>query len=295
MRIEPESNQSKSNKSVGNTNEEILKSAQEDEDPLQTQQSNTAAADKEGEAEELCEEELVDYDEDPAVAEKMEMAELEKRVESRAQVLLDKAAVKIPIEMTMTEGREEGEKVSSTPSTDEEIDWENVWSNLGKADIPTISKERQSGVVAVRRSERNKQDTGKIQDKAEALKKKNNDIAGNTPVSAILNSVDPNLLEKIALSSNIKLGNAPGKVNASISTIQAKELAKITIMATKKRLEEQANQKELEGDPGAGELANTERHADSEEVPSHRPPKKPPKKRGKTKVREAEAADCSRI
>jgi hypothetical protein len=99
----------------------------------------------------------------------------------------------------------------------------------------------------------------------------------------------------VALSSNIKLGNAPGKVNASISTIQAKELAKITLMATKKRLEEQAKQKELEGDSGAGELANTERHADSEEVPSHRPPKKPPKKRGKTKVREVEAADCSRI
>jgi hypothetical protein len=295
MRIEPDSNQSKSNKSVGNTNEEILKSAQEDEDPLQTQQSINDAADKEGEVEELCEEELVDYDEDPAVAEKIEMAELEKRVESRAQVLLDKAAVKIPIEMAMTEGREEGEKVSSTPSTDEEIDWENVWSNLGKAAIPTISKEKQSGVVAVRRSERNKQDTGKIQDKAEALKKKNNDITGNTPVSAILNSVDPNLLEKIALSSNIKLGNAPAKINASISTIQAKELAKITLMATKKRVEEQAKQKDLEGDSGAAEFANTERHADPEEVPSHRPPKKPPKKRGKSKVREVESADCSRI
>jgi hypothetical protein len=45
------------------------------------------------EGEELCEEELVDYDEDPAIAEKIEMAELEKKVESRAQMLLDKAVL----------------------------------------------------------------------------------------------------------------------------------------------------------------------------------------------------------
>jgi hypothetical protein len=149
--------------------------------------------------------------------------------------------------------------------------------------------------VAVRRSERNKHDKGKIQDKAEALKKKNNDITGNTPAFAILNSVDPNLLEKIALSSSIKLGDAPEKTNASISTIQAKELAKVTLMATKKRLEEQAKQKDLEGGSKAGELVNAEWQTGPEEVPSHRPPKKPPKKRGKSKVREDEAADCSRV
>jgi hypothetical protein len=54
------------------------------------------------------------------------------------------------------------EKTSSTPSTDEEIDWENVWASLDKPTIPTISKEKQSGTVTVRRSERNKQDMGKI-------------------------------------------------------------------------------------------------------------------------------------
>jgi hypothetical protein len=37
MRTEPDSNQSKNNKSTGNKNEEALKSAQEEEDPLQTQ------------------------------------------------------------------------------------------------------------------------------------------------------------------------------------------------------------------------------------------------------------------
>jgi hypothetical protein len=243
MRTEPDSNQSKNNKSVGNKNEEALKSAQEEEDPLQTQQSNTEAAEREGEGEELCEEELVDYDEDPAIAEKIEMDELEKKVESRAQMLLNKAAVKIPVEMAMTEGREEVEKVSSTPSTDEEIDWENVWSNLGKPAIPTILKEKQSGSVGVRRSERNKHDTEKIQDKAEALKNKNNDITGNTPASAVLNSVDSNLLEKIALSSNIKLGDAPEKINASISTIQAKELAKVALMELKRGWKNRLNKR----------------------------------------------------
>jgi hypothetical protein len=92
----------------------------------------------------------VDYDEDPAIVEKIEMAELEKKVESRAQMLLDKAAVKIPVEAAMTGGREEAmtggreeaEKISSTPSTDEEIDWENVWASLDKPTIPTIPKEK---------------------------------------------------------------------------------------------------------------------------------------------------------
>jgi hypothetical protein len=90
----------------------------------------------------VCDEELVDYDEDPAIVEKIEMAELEKKVESRAQMLLDKAAVKIPVEAAMTGGREEAEKISSTPSTDEEIDWENVWASLDKPTIPTIPKEK---------------------------------------------------------------------------------------------------------------------------------------------------------
>jgi hypothetical protein len=232
------------------------------------------------------------------------MAELEKKVESRALMLLDKAAVKIPVEAAMTRGieeammggREEAEKISSTPSTDEEIDWENVWASLDKPTIPTIPKEKQSGMVTVRRSERNKHDTGKIQDKAEALKKKKNDTAGNTSSSSILNSVDPTFLAKLALSSNIKLGDDPGKINASISTIQAKELAKVALMATKKRLEEkaQAEQSDLEGEPVAGALTNAELQADPEKGSKHRPPKKPPKKRGRSKARDGVAAECSR-
>jgi hypothetical protein len=71
---------------------------EEEEDLIQTQYSSTAAGEKEGEGEEMCEEEPVDYDEDPTTAEKLEMAKLEKKIESRAQMLLDRAAVNIPLE-----------------------------------------------------------------------------------------------------------------------------------------------------------------------------------------------------
>jgi hypothetical protein len=64
----------------------------------------------------------VDYDEDPAIAEKIEMAELEKKIESRAQTLIEKSAINIPVEIPMNVGGEETEKINSTPSTDEEID-----------------------------------------------------------------------------------------------------------------------------------------------------------------------------
>jgi hypothetical protein len=107
MRTEPELNQSKSWVTGCDKDEGVPKSTEGEVDPLQTQQSNAETAEREGEGGEVCEEELVDYDEDPATAEKIEMAELEKKVESRAQVLLDKAAVKIPVETAMMGGIEE--------------------------------------------------------------------------------------------------------------------------------------------------------------------------------------------
>jgi hypothetical protein len=54
------------------------------------------------------------------------MAKLEKKIESRAQMLLDRAAVNIPMEGSVNAGGEETEKVNSTTSTDEEINWDNV-------------------------------------------------------------------------------------------------------------------------------------------------------------------------
>jgi hypothetical protein len=75
---------------------------------IQTQQSSTSVVD--GDMED-GEEELVDYDEDPMVAEKLEMAALERRVESRAMKLLEKAAINIQKEgMEVGKGREGNSK-----------------------------------------------------------------------------------------------------------------------------------------------------------------------------------------
>jgi hypothetical protein len=46
----------------------------------------------------------------------------------------------------------------------------------------------------------------KIQEKAEANKKKYNEISGKNFSFSILNSVDPHVLESIAIASNINLG-----------------------------------------------------------------------------------------
>jgi hypothetical protein len=289
---ETETAQDKIEMLAGGQVDKGLNLIEEDDDRVQTQQSSTATCEKGDEGEEMCEEELVDYDEDPVITEKIEMAELEKKIESRAQTLIDKPAINIPVEVPVSVGGEETEKINSSPSTDEEIDWDNVWSNLGKPNIPTIPKEKKSETTTVRRSERNKSDTGKIQDKAEAIKKKSNEISGNTSSFAILNSVDSALLEKCATASNINLGNAPEKINAAISTIQAKELAKATLMATKKRLEDQADQKnKLEGGPEESEMHTADTQRNLEETAVHRPPKKPPKRRGRSRAREGGAED----
>jgi hypothetical protein len=151
--------QDKSDKMVENKKDKEVKLIEEEEAYLiQTQHSSTAACEKEGEVEEMCEEELVDYDEDPAIAEKIEMAKLEKKIESRAHMLMDRAAVNIPIEVPINVGGEETEKVSSTPSTHEEIDWDNVWSNLENHlfQQSPIPKDKKSGPITVRICERNK-------------------------------------------------------------------------------------------------------------------------------------------
>jgi hypothetical protein len=63
----------------------------------------------------------------------------------------------------------------------------------------------------------------KIQEKAEASKKKYNEISSKSSYFSILNSVDPQILKSIALVSNINLGNDDSEVATSISMIQANE------------------------------------------------------------------------
>jgi hypothetical protein len=286
---------------------------------IQSQLSSTSA----NKAVEAAEEELVDYDEDPLVAEKLEMAALEKKVEGRARKLLEKAAVNIQsdsgvegkareeittrvAEITSTrekgllEGDGEGKDNIATMSTDddEEIDWDKIQNALDAdetVDLTTVKK-KKSETIPLRRSERTKGDNYKIQDKAEMAKKKMNEISGKPLSCSVLNFVQPAELEKLASASNIKLGDTAEKVSASISTIQAKEIATAALMAAKKRVAEQKQDSVIEGGqlkeqnivPNAEVekvIEETTKEGESENV---RPPKKPPRKRGSTKQRKME-------
>jgi hypothetical protein len=66
-------------------------------------------------------------------------------------------------------------------------------------------------------------------------------------------------LEKLSIASNIKLGNTVEQVSTSISTIQAKELAKAALHAAKKRAEEQKEQTQLEGATTKSKLNENEK------------------------------------
>jgi hypothetical protein len=52
----------------------------------------------------------------------------------------------------------------------------------------------------------------------------------------------------MANASNIKLGDTFEKIAASISTMQANKLAKATLLTAKRKIAEQAKQKEIEGE-----------------------------------------------
>jgi hypothetical protein len=97
----------------------------------------------------------------------------------------------------------------------------------------------------LRRSTRNRADGTKIQEKAEAVKKKNNEISGTLSSFTVLNSVEPVSLENVALASNIVLGKRAVEISKTISTIQAKEIAKATLLEAKHRIL-QAKQREQE-------------------------------------------------
>jgi hypothetical protein len=277
---------------------------------IQTQQSSTSVVD--GDMED-GEEELVDYDEDPMVAEKLEMAVLGMRVESRAMKLLEKVAINIQKEDMEVERRgediskdntkvtEEGseeylkkrmegkDNIINTDSTedDEEIDWDKVQVALDTNEVVDLTKvkKKKSDLTAVRRSERQKNDSCRIQDMAEAAKRKTNEFTGKTTPLTVFNYIDAGNLEKLASVSNIKLGATAKQVSVSLSTIQAKKLAKATLNAAKKRVEEQKKFSQLEATTSENklkgkEVVDVENEEECLEGRSDlRPPKKPLKTR----------------
>jgi hypothetical protein len=90
------------------------------EEEILTQQSAAALNTEEGGA---VEEQLLDYDEDPLVAEKLAMVELEKKVELRANKLVKESAIIIQNEKRVSE---EKTGDSSENTSEEDIDWDGV-------------------------------------------------------------------------------------------------------------------------------------------------------------------------
>jgi hypothetical protein len=218
------------------------------ETEILTQQSTTAVNIEGGDD---MEEELLDYDEDPLVAEKLAMAEIEKRVEQRATKLINDAAINIHSEKGAA-----GEKVGSGSNNTsegtegEEIDWDKIQVALdsNKEIDPEEVTKKKSGGEKLRRSIRHANDNCKIQDKAEAAKKKQNELPGNLSSFVVFNSVSTSTLENLATVSNIKLGSSSDEIATVLDSIQAKELAKATLLATKIRVAEQEKRGKVESE-----------------------------------------------
>jgi hypothetical protein len=197
------------------------------------------------------EEELLDYDEDPLVAEKLAMAEIEKRVEQRANKLINDASINIHNEKGAA-----GEKVGSGSNNTSEgtegelIDWDKIQVSLDSNQeiYPEAVTKKKSGGEKLRRSIRHANDNCKVQDKAEAAKKKQNELPGNLSSFAVLNSVSSSILENLATVSNIKLGSSSDEIATVLDIIQAKELAKATLLATKIRVAEQEKRGKVESE-----------------------------------------------
>jgi hypothetical protein len=210
------------------------------EEEIHTQQSVAALNTEEGGA---VEEQLLDYDEDPLVAEKLAMVELEKKVELRANKLVKESAITIRNEKRVSE--EKTGDSSENTLEEEEIDWDGVQVALdaNKEIDPMTFTRKKCGEANLHRSARIPNDNSKVLDKAEAVKKKHNEIPGTLSSFVVLNSVSPSALENLAVASNIILGASPEEIAVVIDTMQAKELAKATLLAAKVRVMEQAKQK----------------------------------------------------
>jgi hypothetical protein len=121
----------------------------------------------------------------------------------------------------------------------------------------------------------------KIQEKAEASKKKYNEISGKPSSFSILNSVDPQVLRSIAIASNISLGEDDAEVANSTSLIQANENARVALLTAKKRIMEKSQKEKLESDTltdiGRGSINNTtDNDTGVNDGGTIRPSKKPP-------------------
>ncbi|CAN6312476.1 unnamed protein product [Urochloa humidicola] len=145
------------------------------------------------ELEEEAVEELVDYEEDPRYVERMEMNALEKSVEIRVAKLKESGAVNIPITKSMTTQRVDNNKEMEESVEQMEAGGEIVLegltiedthgSNNNQQNVFTPVKVKKQPTVGQRRSTRNsKFNKGSVQDNAEEIKRKDNELTGEGTV-----------------------------------------------------------------------------------------------------------------
>jgi hypothetical protein len=77
------------------------------------------------------------------------------------------------------------------------------------------------------------------------IEEKQNEISSKTSSFSIFNSVDPHMLESVALGSNINLENNALELAKSISVIQANGHARVALMAAKKKIIDQAQKENI--------------------------------------------------
>jgi 2-iminoacetate synthase ThiH len=116
---------------------------------------------------------------------------------------------------------------------------------------------------------------------AEAIKKKKNDISGNTPV----NSAHSSQLVSVVAACNIFLGNSPSNIASVISSFQANELARAALQAAKKRVTNQTNADKIESAGVGGDCSDVS----TASVEVERLPRKP-LRRGRSQSRKRDDA-----
>jgi hypothetical protein len=273
----------------------------DNEEHIENLQKNDTGVLEEG-SREISEEEQLDYEDDPISTEKAEMEELENKVEMRANKLLETAAINISTEDSGMEGEKskglegkESKSSSATTDDDDEIDWDHIQESLDnnlEVDVHLVKKNKET--IELRRSARHKGDMGSMLEKAEAAKKKSNELAGNLSYFAILNTVDNSHLEKLAKDSNIKLGDTSEKIASTISSLQANEIAKASILSARRKMAEQASQKKNECENAERNRVETGTDVDVDvdmdrgtetDGDCPRPSRKPPRRKQATKAK----------
>jgi hypothetical protein len=150
------------------------------------------------------------------------------------------------------------------------MDWGSALDAFGNYKDKEFEKaiEKLASKEGVRRSARNKGNNERVQNLAEAIKKKNNELPGTIPSPALSSN-----FTSVATACNIMLGSSPDKIAATISSFHANDIAKAALCAAKRRVDNHSGTTVIEG----VQEGIASKHDGGEVMNIERPPKKPPK------------------